>query len=260
MKKILCLGDLHCGSVFGLWNPNYKTRYQNVIKLNPLQEELFNKWELLKESIGKDYTHVFLLGDLIDGLNKNNYGKERMISDINEQVGCALSLLKPICNKKETIGITGSRYHNSADFEVDRKICDDLNGHFGGAIANVRLKNSNKVINIAHGGGFPPQYIGTRMSKEILLSLTSEHLNKIPIATILIRAHFHCYGHLEMLGKHFIYNPGWESARRNIHSAPNFFRFQPDIGAVLISIDEDEINVKPFLYQIEYERKNIKVI
>jgi len=248
--------------VWGLWHPDYKTRHQNTIKLNPIQEELFIKWELMKEELSKDggYDAVLLLGDLADGLNKKQFGRERMVSDLNEQVGVIEKLLKPICKNKDTIGISGSNYHGSADYEIDKKICKELKGHYGGSVCNIRLKNTNKIINIAHGSGSAPVYSGTKMSKEILQALSSERLMKVPEAHILIRAHHHTYAHFEMLGKHIVWNPSWEGPRLNSYSAPHYYRFQPDIGCTKIEISEDEINVKPFLYQIEYERKNIKVI
>jgi len=262
MRRVLCISDLHCGSVWGLWHPDYKTRHQNTIRLNSVQEEIYEKWELMREEVneGEGYDTVFLIGDLIDGLNKRNYGMERMVSNLNEQVGVVLKLLKPICKGKEVIGITGSAYHGSADYEIDRRICNELRGKYGGSICNVRLKHTDKIINIAHGSGFPPQYIGTKMSKEILLSIMSAKLEKTPNIDILIRGHFHEYAHLEMLNRHFILNPAWEGTRHNLHSASNYLRFQPSTGCVKLEIDEESINVKPYLYPLKSESKNIKII
>lgn len=262
MRRILILGDTHCGAVTGLWHPEYKTRHQNTIKLNPLQEEIYEKWEQMKEDVQKrdSYDTIFLMGDLIDGLNRKSFGRERMVSDLNEQVGCVLKLLRPLCKNKEVFGIQGSGYHGSLDYEVDRRICHELHGQYGGSIANIRLKSTNKIINISHGSGFPAQYIGSKMSKEILLSIMSAKLEKTPNIDILIRGHFHEYAHLEMLNKHFILNPCWEGARRNLHSAPNYLRFQSTIGCVKLEISDDDVIVNPYIYPISYERKNIKLI
>lgn len=262
MRRILIIGDIHCGAVTGLWHPEYKTRHQNTIKLNPLQEEIYEKWELMKEEVrkGNGYDTLFLMGDLIDGLNRKSFGKERMVSDLNEQVGCVLKLLRPLSKGKEVFGICGSGYHSSLDYEVDRRICHELHGQYGGPIANVRLRGTNKIVNISHGSGFPAQYIGSKMSKEILLSIMSAKLEKTPEIDILIRGHFHEYAYLEMLNKHFILNPAWEGTRLNLHSSPNYLRFQPTIGCVKLEIDNDIVNVIPFIYPIKHELKNIRVI
>ena len=262
MRRILCIGDIHCGAVTGLWHPEYKTRHQNTIELNPLQEEIYEKWTQMKEDVqkGDSYDTIFLMGDLIDGLNRKSFGRERMVSDLNEQVGCVLKLLRPLCRKKEVFGICGSGYHGSLDYEVDRRICRELHGQYGGPIANIRLKNMNRIVNISHGSGFPAQYIGSKMSKEILLSIMSAKLEKTPDIDILVRGHFHEYAHLEMLNRHFVLNPAWEGTRQNLHSASGYLRFLPTLGVTIISIDDDEIDVTPFLYPIVHERKNIKVI
>lgn len=260
MKSILVISDLHVGSAFAIFPKNYKTRHQNLISLNPLQNELCDSWEKMREDIGNDYDYVFLLGDLIDGLNTKGAGRERVVNNLNEQMDAALKLLRPLCNRKEVVGITSSPYHTSADYEVDREICKRLHGHFLGTIANIRVRNTNKVINIGHGSGGSPIYSGTKASKDILLALSSERLAKTPDVDIICRAHHHSYLHLEMLGKHMIWNPCWEGPRLNTYSMANYHRWQPDMGVTMIEISEDEINVKPFLYPLKHERNNIKVI
>ena len=261
MKSILVISDLHVGSAFALFPKNYKTRHQNLISLNPLQNELYELWERMKEDVQKEnYDYVFLLGDLIDGLNTKGAGRERVVNNLNEQMDAALKLLRPLCKRKEVIGITSSPYHNSADYEVDREICKRLHGHFLGTIANIRIRNTNKVINIGHGSGGSPVYAGTKASKDILMALSSERLAKTPDVDIICRAHHHSYLHLEMLGKHMIWNPAWEGPRLNTYSMANYHRWQPDLGVTMIEISEDKIDVNPFLYPLKYELKNIKVI
>ena len=260
MKKILCISDLHVGSVFAIFPEGYKTRHQNRIALNPLQEEIYEKWLLMREEIDNDYSYVLLLGDLIDGLNTKGAGRERVVNDLNEQTDAALKLLRPLCKRKEVIGITSSPYHNSADYEVDREICKQLHGHFLGTVANVRVRNTNKVINIGHGSGGSPIYAGSKASRDILLALSSERLEKTPDVDIICRAHQHSYLHLELLGKHMIWNPCWEGTRLNTYSMGNYHRYQSDIGVVKIEVSDDIINVIPFIYKLKHERLNIKVI
>lgn len=261
MKTILLISDLHVGSVFAVFPKGYKTRHQNLITLNPVQNELYEIWEQMSEDVQKDdYDYVFLLGDLIDGLNKKGAGRERIVNNLNEQMDAAIRLLRPLCKRKEIVGITSSPYHNSGDYEVDREICKELRGHFLGTIANVRIKNTNKVINIGHGSGGSPIYAGTKASKDILLALSSERLKKTPDADIICRAHQHSYLHLESLGKHMIWNPCWEGPRLNTYSMGNYHRYQSDIGVVKIEISDDEINVIPFLYTLTHERKNIRIL
>ena len=261
MKTILLISDLHVGSVFAIFPKGYKTRHQNEIALNPLQNELWELWGQMTEDVRKEsYDYVFLLGDLVDGLNKKGAGKDRVINDLNEQQDAAIKLIRPLCKRKEIIGITSSPYHNSVDYEIDRDICKELRGHFLGTVANVRIKNINKVINIVHGSGGSPIYAGTKASKDILLALSAEKLEKIPDADLICRAHHHSYLHLEMQGKHMVWNGCFEGPRLNTYSMANYARWQPDIGVTKIEVSDDEIRVIPFLYPLKHERKNIKVI
>jgi hypothetical protein len=234
--NVLCISDLHVGSNFGLFPKGFKTRSGNEIKLNKLQEELWNKWQRMKEDIGK-YDAVFLLGDLVKG-----YGKHQLIANLNEQMNAALKLLRPLCKKKKVFVIT-EKSRTSADFEIDKSIAKHLNGYFGGPIADVPLKGTNKIINIAHYGS-----VYARMSKDNLLSLLSERLMiKFPAVDILIR-HYHTYAHLEKLGKHIILNPGFVGPRLNLRSISNYFHNPPDTGVVKLEISADDINVMPYLY------------
>ena len=235
--NVLCISDLYVGSNFGLFPKGFKTRSGNEIKPNKLQEELWNKWQRMKEDIGK-YDAVFLLGDLVKG-----YGKHQLIANLNEQMNAALKLLRPLCKKKKVFVITEkSRYRASADFEIDKSIAKHLNGYFGGHIANVPLKGTTKIINIAHGSGY------AHMPKDRLLSLLSKRLvEKFPAVDILIR-HYHSYAHLEKLGKHIILNPGFVGPRLNLRSISNYFHNPPDTGVVKLEISADDINVMPYLY------------
>lgn len=261
MKTILLISDLHVGSVFAVFPKGYKTRHQNEIALNPLQNELYELWEKMTEDVRKEsYDYVFLLGDLIDGLNTKGAGRDRIVNNINEQMDAAIKLLRPLCKRKEVIGITSSPYHNSADYEVDREICKELRGKFLGTIANVRIRNTNKVINIGHGSGGSGVYHGTKASKDILLALSSERLEKIPDVNVICRAHHHSYLHLEMDEKHMIWCPCFEGPRLNTYSMGHYFSWVPDIGVVKIGVSEDEIKIHPFLYKLRHERQNIKVI
>ena len=259
MKNILLLGDLHCGSTEGLWHPDCITREGQKIKLSPLQEELYEKWLELQEKL-PNYDAVFLMGDITHGLGSKEFGKDVIDCDLHDQLQCAVKLLKPIVENKRIVVISGSRYHSSIDYDIDRGLAEILNAKFGGAIANVRLKGTGIVINIAHGVGSRPVYLGTRMNQDIFNAILTEHLLKMPDVSIIIRAHFHIYSYFAIHNKHFIYIPGWNAIRKGRFITRWYFR-QPDIGAVLLGIDEDNnINVRPYLFKLKSERKNIYVL
>ena len=259
MRNILLLGDLHCGSTEGLWHPDFTTREGQKIKLSPLQEELYDKWLLLQEKL-PDYEAVFLLGDITHGLGSKDFGKDVIDCDLHDQLQCAIKLLKPVTKGKKVVVITGSRYHSSIDYDIDRGLAEVLHAKFGGAISNIRLKGTDVVINIAHGIGSRPVYTGTRMNQDVFNAILTEHLLKMPEVSVIVRAHFHIFSYFAIYDKHFIYIPGWNAIRKGRFITRWYFR-QPDIGAVLLSIDNDNnVYVKPYLFKLKSERKNIYVL
>ena len=259
-RNILLVGDLHVGSEWAIFPKDFITDGGNKIVLNTQQEELLMLWKQMQEDLCGVYDTVFLMGDLVNGLSKKSFGKHQIVSDLNEQDKATMQLLEPICKGKHTIGISGSQYHMSADYEIDKHICEMLNGQFVGPVRNIKIKGSDISINIAHGGGSAPVYLGTKMTREILQSLMSTVLKKIPDVQIICRAHHHTYAYMNLAGRHFVLNPCWEGARLDLYSAPHYFRFQPDIGVTLISIHGDEITIKPFLYELKHETESMMEI
>ena len=256
-RRLLLVGDLHVGSEWGIFPDEFETEGRNKIALNSLQQELLNCWDEMIDDIKKDIDTVILMGDLANGLSKKEFGKHQVVSDFNEQIKACISLLEPLTKSKKVVGVSGSKYHMSVDYEIDQHICDKLNGTFVGPVANLDIKDTNIRLNVTHGGGSAPQYLGTKMAKEILQSLIAYSLDKIPDVQVICRAHHHTYAILHTMGKHFVLNPCWEGARLDSHSAPHYFRYQPDIGSVMIEIEGDEVNLFPYLYTIKNEGKSI---
>lgn len=254
-RNILLVGDTHVGSEWALFPEDFETEGHNKILLNTQQKEILEAWKKMQEDLCGVYDTVFLMGDLANGLSKKDFGKHQIISDLNEQVKATVQLLQPLCEGKQVLGISGSSYHKSADYEIDKHICDALKGQFLGTVANLKIKGTEVTINIGHGGGSAPVYLGTKMTKELLQALASSALKKIPDVQIVCRAHHHTYAYMNIIGKHFIINPCWEGARRDTYSSPHYFRFQPDIGVTLITIHGDDVMVKPFLYNLNYEKE-----
>lgn len=258
-RRLLLLSDLHVGSTWGIFPKNFKTSGGNVIILNKLQEELLTYWNDLQKRVGQ-YDTVVLLGDLVQGLNKKESGKHLIISDLNEQKQAAITLLKPFCKNKIVVGISGSSYHNSVDYELEKDIVQYFNGAFGGAVANYTIGNTGKTINIRHGKGALTYYAGTKMDKEIKELLISERLGKLPGIDIIALGHYHTMAHYYINEKLFVLNACWEGPRYNLYTSGNFFKYQPDIGATKLIVTEDYIKVKPYTYKLKSVLENIRTI
>lgn len=255
-RNVILISDLHVGSVTGLLGVDFKLSEGNTVTLNDLQKELLEKWEQFKIDVG-EYDTVFLLGDLICGLNKHELGKHVILPDLNEQKRAAVELLEPVCKNKFIFGLSGSRYHGSDDFEVEKEIVESLGGEFGGPIATITLKGTGKRFNVRHGRGAMPEHAGTKMDKEIQTALMQERLEKIPNIDCLILAHYHIFRQYYSNGKLFVLNGCWEAPRNTIYNSGSFLKYQPDIGSVKLTVSNSNIIVTPYLYQLRFPTENI---
>lgn len=255
MRKILFISDMHVGSMYGLFPKNYVTSTGNEIELNEIQTELLKYWKKLFKDVGY-YDTIILMGDLIQGLNKRESGLDTMISNLNEQENATLELLKSVCENKKVFGVSGTRYHDSADYQIHQSIAEKLGGKYFGALANLRI--NNKIVHIEHGGGSMPTYMGTKLNKKLLLANAAIGLNKIPEIDVFIHGHFHCFAELRTKNRVAVSLPAWETAKNNQYSVGRYEHFQPDIGAFKMEISDDGgILTEVFLYDIESTRDNI---
>lgn len=255
-RNILFIGDTHVGSTSGLWPQNFELTDGTIVKENKLQKELYKFWKILLDET-KQCDTVVLLGDIVHGLNAHERGRNVMVSNLNEQMRAAIELLKPICKGKELLAITGTPYHDGIDFNVDQAIVESLGGIFGKVICDIKLKGTKTTINIVHGKGGATMYSGTKMSQEVNFTLMSEALAKTPHADILVRAHFHLFRQYNQDGKLVIWNPAFEGPRRDTYSSGNHYRFQPDIGATELIIDNDVYTVIPHLFKLKSVLQNV---
>lgn len=243
-------------SVSGLWPDGYKLSSGNEIELNPVQKELLRAWNSLYRDSG-EYDTIILLGDIINGNNRKEFSKGLVTADLDEQKHAAIRLLKPFFKKFKNVSgyaVSSSTYHSSLDVELDADIIKHFHGQFGGAIANLNIKGTGKILNLRHGKGSLPVLISSKLEREVQFANISERLSKTPNVDIIALAHFHVYKRLDTGNKIIFTNPGFEAPRINIYSSPNWFKLLPDYGAIKLTINEKYIKVEPLLYDINLSR------
>jgi len=250
IKRILgFLSDTHVGGQVALFPKNFKTKGGVKITMNKGQEQLYKYWKDACKQF-KDCDTFFLLGDLIEGLNKREYGHGLILSDLNEQVNACIQLLKPMVGDKKTLIYTGSGYHGSSDFKCDQNIAEALpNAEFCGAMENRKLKGCNFKINLAHGEGGASLYRATKMDKEALFFKVAESCNKLEAPNLVVRGHLHFYTYLENEQMSYLQLPCWKAFEISKIYLKNIGRLQPDIGGCKVYVFEDNsMMIKPCLY------------
>jgi len=250
IRQILNIFDLHVGSQSALWHPDFVGNDGNKYKLNPLQEELYDIYCKIPEDV-EEYDTVFLGSDLINGTNRASSGKHQMTTDLNEQMRCVLELLKPlILPGTKVIGISGSNYHGSLDYDIDRAITDYFDGRFYGAFGHFRLKQTSLNFLLTHGTGFPPIYLHTYSSRLAVEYIIGEYMKKYPRIDVHVQGHFHIVDECTRLGKKFVFCPAFELFRNMSHTK-NYSKHS-DIGVTKIVVyDNDMVIVYPFIYDVK---------
>lgn len=241
-RRALLIGDVHVASTWAVFPKDFTLSDGNMVSLSKLQLELLSYWDNIVK-VSKNCDTIILLGDIIHGLNKKEFGKHLMTSDLNDQKNAAIELLKPICEDKIVIGITGSRYHASEDYRIDEDIVKEFNGIYCDAVGTFELEDTGKIFNIRHGSGALPIHPGSKMDRELRALLIGQQLDKLPNIDCLILGHFHTMAHYYINNKLFVLNGCWEGPRRNLYSAPNFLQYLPDIGSMELLVTKNDISV-----------------
>ena len=256
------IGDMHVGSAFAVFPPDFKTEKGNPIHMNPGQEKIYAYW-LKGRKILNDWNvdTIILIGDLIQGLHWKRAGMFNILPELDEQKRATDILLKPICKDREVIGVSGTKYHDARDIELEKDIIKELKGKYYGYVINGDVTGTKRTMNIMHGKSKALVYRETSASRETLFFKEAEALEKLFKCDILLRAHNHFFLHIHRLKSHYILNPCWQALVPDDYTMANYAKWQPDIGFSIITIDyEDRINVMHFcmeeqIHVTDYVRK-----
>lgn len=254
VKRILGLySDLHVGSSVAIFPKSYRTRTGRHIPISKGQAQLLAYWNNMTKHFKDCDTHI-ILGDLIEGLNKKEYGHGLMCGELNDQVNACAELLKPMVGDKKVLIFTGSGYHGSADYKCDEAIAKSLpNAEFCGAMQNIRVARTGVKINLAHGEGGGSLYRTTKMDKESMFFKLAESCDKLESPDLIVRGHLHYYTYLENEQMGALQLPCWKAFEISKIFLKNIGRLQPDIGGCKLYIMEDDtILVRPYLYKVPH--------
>lgn len=254
MKRGAVIGDLHCGSIFGLLPPNFETT-EGAIKLqNPAQEylyECFDDFTLRVSDDDPDF--VIVNGDCVDGRQRKQEGSELSLTMMIDQERAAIACLKllksrvkPECKWYFT---QGTSYHVGHAGEHEERIAEALGaekywsvgpGLFARKI--LWLEIEGVLVEASHHisatTGF---YKLNALEREMQMALLASRdpLTGIPKPDVLIRNHVHYFRSAEMSDTQGIIVPCWQLPTDFMfkHSA---YRMLPNIGGVRFSIDGEK--------------------
>ena len=147
-KKILIIGDLHCGSLCGLTPPEWFVSKGRSAFYANLQKEMWDNYLEMCNEFGK-VDALIVNGDVIDGKGNRSGSTELLTADMFEQCDIAVSALQQI-DAKQVMFTYGTPYHtaspNGEDFDkevadrMNAPILDELNVDVEGLVFNVKHK------------------------------------------------------------------------------------------------------------------------
>jgi len=241
---------MHVGSRHAVFPDNFYSGLEgNLLGLNKGQKMLLEYWEDFVEKCEKNRVDTVVLdGDIIHAQNRAEYGRYTMTTNLDEQVDAAYRLLRPLCDERDTYVFDATGYHESLDSRLHKALADRLGAKYMGALADLIF--SDRRFQITHGTGGASIYRETKMGRDGFFMKWAEGMEKLPRTDVLVKGHFHEFIHIHAKKQHLIQLPCWQTFVPWQGALSNIGRMQPDIGGVIVFIDEDaRIRVWHFLYE-----------
>ena len=251
IRRLLLISCMHVGGSGALWPDDYVLAEGQTIKGSAAQGRIRQYWDSMsKREIVRSADTIVLLGDLVQGSNRKSFGQGLVTANLEDQVGAAVHLLKPVCfNGAQVLSITGSAYHDSLDTSLDAEICRRLGGKFLGGIKTLMLRGPRKTINLCHGGASPSMYKASHDDRESMLmdAAIGSGLIKHPI-DIVVRGHWHYFQHIGLQHRHLVRVPGWQSWYDAKFMRDMLGKKNNMMGAVVLDVGPSTVEVRPILF------------
>ncbi|MEM4720504.1 MAG: hypothetical protein QXT73_00405 [Candidatus Methanomethylicaceae archaeon] len=153
------ISDLHIGSVTSPWPTGLSYRSSR------LQTYLYEEFCRHLEVLSKCYS-VVLMGDLTHGSNVLRRGRFTVTPDLEVQVNAAIEVLRPLKGKTKILGVRGSGYHTSSDYDLEKVIVEELGGTWMGRFAAVQFGNFETKFLLIHDASHSMIYKMTPLERD----------------------------------------------------------------------------------------------
>lgn len=195
MKRILVISDPHCGHKFGLTPPRWQKQCGKEAKFAATM------WGEFTHRINRvaPYSHIFLMGDLIDGRGEKSGGTELITSDRSEQCDIFKDvythlLLKSGSRKVKSIAVFGTGYHTSSGGEDwEQQIADTVECKIG---SHEWPEIEGVIFDIKHhtGRSAVPWSQLTGIQRDAAWGeLWHVRQQRQPLASVYLRGHVHYF-------------------------------------------------------------------
>lgn len=241
MKRILLLSDLHVGSKYGLWPPNFSAENPRTDEIESYPQNNVNKaiwahWLTMLKVLKKDKPDCIILnGDLIEGTQDKEKGRGLVTPEISVQVKACLKVLKTLPNVPMYF-TAGTDYHQMSGGEsADLHIAEAMGGKYGDELivnaCGIRLFCRHTISSSMSTW----QYMATAPGRDhmlLYLNKSPEKYGKIDFAVFSHRHQFVC---VQFSSGFAIVTPGWQSTTR--YAVKKGITGLPEIGWVVLHVE-----------------------
>ena len=188
-KKVVAIGDLHCGSRVGLTPPKWQLTKPD--KYTEIREEC---WQLYTEMIDAEKPIDVLLvnGDAIDGPGARQGGTDVLTTDPAEQIDIAEEAIR-YAEAKHVVMTYGTFYHTGVDTDWESVLARHVKAEKISAEEHVDI--NGLIINMKHtiGRSSIPHGRATPIARDRLWNLLWNERGQCPKADVILRSHVHYF-------------------------------------------------------------------
>lgn len=188
-KRVLFVGDLHCGHRVGLTPPEFDFAEEND-RWHRIRRELWLAYTKAVDAI-KPIDILICNGDAIDGKGQRSGGTELITTDRKFQCTMARSAL--LYPQADTIALTyGTAYHVGSDEDWEKVLADELCAPIG---SHEWYDVNGTVFDCKHkiGSSSIPHGRATPLVKDRVWNLIWSEFDEQPKANVIIRSHVHYF-------------------------------------------------------------------
>lgn len=198
MKRVVAIGDLHCGSRCGLTPTGWQYSPSSSDKIRQKFSKIqFEMWDWYSKKM-KELQPIDILicnGDMIDGKSEKSGGTELLEADRNKQCQIAVECILE-AKAKHIVMIYGTPYHTGSLEDEEDLIAKEVKAeHIGrhdwfdvnGLIFDVKHYVSRSIV---------PYGRLTAVGRERISNLLWHDVGQQPHADVFLRSHvhYHVYG------------------------------------------------------------------
>jgi hypothetical protein len=198
VKRVLALGDLHCGARTGLTPPEWWESEHT--ETGRVQRETWGWFERQVRYLGP-FDALLVGGDSLDGTGRKSGGTELLTTDRVEQCRIAAACIRAIPCQGKTVIVHGTPYHTGQDEDWEEVLAEMVGASAVGGHEWVDVNGTTFDLKHKVGSSQVPWGRHTAVARERVQNILWNSIDGAPRADVILRWHVHYFAYCG--------GPGW---------------------------------------------------